>query len=162
MSIAEAREARERQLHEILERLDRLETDPIPPKMPEAMQQIIVGLGSDWQKTSKQITDLLEDVDALAQAHKDIVIAVAEGIERVDRSERRIQGTIKRAQKKLADHGFVDEGLDAEVDQLQLIDGDRGKEPGVQPVRDEVASVKETPSSIEGVTLEQLRKARGL
>jgi len=149
-------------LARIFDRLDRLETAPAPPQLSEEMQEIVFKVGGDWGSINTKIEGLVEDVDALVQAHKDIVIAVAEGIERVDRSERRIQGTVKRAQKKLAEHGFVDEGLEAEVDGLQLIDGDRGKEPGVQPVRSEVASAEETPSSVAGVTQQQLRRARGI
>ncbi len=97
---------------------------------------------------------LREKLEALA-------LAVGEGIQRVDRDERRIKATVARAQKKLADSGFADEGLDAEAHDLRLVDGTGGEERGVRAVPDEVAGAAEPASSIEGVTLEQLHRARG-
>lgn len=52
--------------------------------------------------------------------------AVAEGIERVDRSERRIKQTVRRAREKLEAAGYTDDGLEAEAQQLQLLDGQGG------------------------------------
>jgi len=155
-------EALKTQLSINSERLDRLETAPPPSTDTDLLQETNANYARELEKAVGQIDQLNVDLNDLVQAHKDIVIAVAEGIERVDRSERRIQGTVKRAQKKLANHGFVDEGLEAENDQLQLIDGDRGKEPGMQPVRNEMEGADEAISSIEGVTRAQLRRARGI
>lgn len=74
---------------------------------------------------------LWKAVGELADRIDEMRHAVAEGIERVDRSERRIKQTVRRAREKLADAGFTDDGVEAEAQQLQLLDGERGGEGGM-------------------------------
>jgi hypothetical protein len=71
-------------------------------------------------------------IDALADQLQDQTLAIAEGIERVDRSERRVRSAVARAQKRLSDAGYEDEGVEAEAVQLQFLDGGTGK--GVPPM----------------------------
>jgi len=86
--------------------------------------------------------------------------AIAEGIERTARAERRIGQTVARARQRLADSGVVDEGLEAENRGLKLIDDD---DRGIQPQTDPAARADyaDQPSSIQGVSASTLRAARG-
>jgi len=61
-------------------------------------------------------------------------LAIAEGIERVERAERRIKQTVRRARKELEERGLTDDGLEAEAFELQLLDGDRSKQSELPPV----------------------------
>lgn len=80
---------------------------------------------------SSQVGDLRERMDRLT-------IAVAEGIEHVERAERRVRATVARARRELSEDGVAHPGLEAEHAQLRDGDGDGGEERGVQPVREEV------------------------
>jgi len=88
--------------------------------------------------------------------------AVAEGIERVERTENRIKATIQRAKKELADGGHESPGLDAEARELRLVDGAGGEERGVPALPEEVAEFAGEASSVPGVTVEELQRARGM
>lgn len=90
----------------------------------------------------------------------DLVVAIAEGIERTDRAERRVRSVVQRARKELAKLGYEDPGLEAEAQELRLVDGDGGEEDGVRPVPASVETGSEA-SSVRGVPLDVLRRARG-
>lgn len=98
----------------------------------------------------------------LGAAFKEITIAVAEGIERVDRSERRIKATVRRARKELADRGLVDDGLEAENYELSLLDGGGGEEGELPAMHPEVDEVADAPSNIAGLPASVLLRLRGL
>jgi len=101
-----------------------------------------------------------EDVQADLKEYK---IALAEGIERVDRSERRIKATVARARKELEARGYKDPGLDAEDYQLRLLDGVGSAEGNLQPVRDAVGADTPLRSGIPGLSgaeLQAIREAR--
>lgn len=127
--------------------LERLET---------ALRQITVDAGAGERidriqdVVKKQVFDLAQAHDELVEdfeAHRELVreevkkqnLAIAEGIEHVDRAERRVRTSVRRAQKRLEEHGFVDPTVEAEADGLRELDGDRGPTGGVQPVREGVA-----------------------
>jgi len=101
------------------------------------------------------------NIDLVARMDR-LTLGVAEGIEKVERKEKRIDAVIGRARKELADVGLESPGLEAEVDDLRLVDAGRSEGQGVQPVREEVAGYGDTPSSIPGVSVEQLRRIRGM
>ena len=105
---------------------------------------------------------LAEEVAAIRAWRNDITLAVDEGIKRVDRAERRIKQTVTRARKELEERGFTDPGLDAEAHELRVIDGEGGDVEGVPPVSEDVEEPGDEPSSIPGVSLSQLHRARGL
>ena len=88
--------------------------------------------------TGSNLEPVWKAIQELQTAHGQIVVAVAQGIEHVDRSERRVRAAVKRAKKRFDDAGFADEGLDAEEEQLYLLDGQLGQEeelPGLsEPV----------------------------
>jgi len=79
----------------------------------------------------------------LRQTTKELTLAIAEGIERVDRSERRVRSAVGRAKKRLEDAGFEDAGVDAEAESLRYGDGGGSDGQGVLPLR---ASVGEAPN----------------
>ena len=154
-------------LAEIRDRVERLETAPVPdlpPQLEATLAQLskrdgelhddIVARDLDWLALS----DHMDDVDGW---RKEIVIAVSEGIERTDRAERRIKASVQRAQKKLESLGYVDDGIEAEVAELRLIDGDRSEKGGVPTVSTPVENVAPEGSSVRGVPLETLKRARG-
>jgi len=70
---------------------------------------------------------------------KQLTLAVAEGIEKVERSESRINSVVKSAQKEFKKQGFTTPGIEAEDQQLRLVDGAGSEERGVPPVREKVA-----------------------
>lgn len=110
--------------------IERIETAPPPPV--------------DLEPIREQLRQLVDGHNALRQDLQELEheskLAIAEGIERVDRAERRVRAAVGRARKRMEDLGYVDEGLEAEAAQLQLGDGALSEEEGVQPVRAGVAS----------------------
>ena len=84
-------------------------------------------------------SDALEDLDRRVVQ---VTLATAEGIERVDRAERRIRSTVQRARKELAEHGYESDGLEAESKEIRLVDVARGEDDGVQPLRLDVGEVE--------------------
>lgn len=105
--------------------------------------------------------ELRKELERMVTWRNEITAAVAEGITRVDRSERRVKASIKRARRQLADLGLVDDGLEAEAGELLEGDEQPSRAREVPPVQPPVEDPDETPSSIPGVTLGQLRRARG-
>jgi len=135
------------QLASILARLDALESAPLLPLHAELFDPRLDALETGF--------------DRITSDFKATNFAVSEGIERTDRSERRIHATIKRARKELGKLGYEDPGLEAEAHELRLIDGDGGLDGGVPAVPAEVEEAESTPSSIPGVTAAQLRRRWG-
>jgi len=89
------------------------------------------GLGERIESTPSWVESQYDD-SPLKRQLADLTQAVAEGIERVDRAERRVKATVRSAKKELADAGFQHPGLNAEDAQLQLVD-DIGVDPGPLP-----------------------------
>jgi len=147
-AVRNAIEGMQEQLASILTRLEGLESAPRLPLHSEL--------------TEPRLDALETGFDRLLSDFKATNFAVSEGIERTDRSERRIHATIKRARKELGKLGYEDPGLEAEAHELRLIDGDGGADGGVPAVPTEVAEVESAPSSIPGVTAEQLRRRWGV
>ncbi len=109
------------------------------------------------------LDDVVTTVNEFREWKGDIIVAVDEGIREVKRREERVKATVRRAQKELAEVGYEHPGLEAEATELQLIDGGGGEDPGVPPMYEDMADASQgpEPSSIPGVTAEQLRRARG-
>ena len=169
----------------IHDRLERLESVPEQAQLEESLrsaQTEIVALRASQDHTQtvvdvldKRIEDLATsplsikrldalqaDLERLTTRMKELTHATAEGIERVERSERRVQNTIQRSRKELAQFGYESAGLEAEAAELRLVDGGGGEESQLPTVRPEVAEPAEESSSLPGVTLAQLRQIRGL
>ena len=94
---------------------------------------------------------------------KELTLAIGEGIERVSRAENRVKATITRARKELASHGLLDPGIEAEVEELRLVDGDRGEDGEVLPLSSSVEATSEADdeASLKRMTAVNLR-LRGL
>jgi len=142
-----ALEALREQLGGYLARLEGLESAPTPGDRVTNLEE----LASAQERT---LADQQQKI-------KDLTFAVSEGIERTDRAERRIRNAIQRARKELAARGFDDPGLEAEDQELRIVDGDGGGDRGVPAVSEEVAAVEPAPSSIRGVSADQLRRRWG-
>lgn len=110
-----------------------------------------------------RVAELEAEVATFRARDKTFALAIEEGIERVDRAERRIKATVARAKKELRDNGAASTAaLDEEALNLFGADDERSASSGVPPVSTEVESVDEAPSSIRGVSRETLRRVRGM
>jgi len=154
-------------LDDIRARVDHLETAPVPD-LPPSIDARLTDLSrrdADLEDrlllNAQSLAELFERFEALDGWRKEIVIAVGEGIERTDRAERRIKASVQRARKQLESLGYIDDGLESEAVDLRLLDGDGSTKGGVPPVPAEVANAPEESSSIRGVSVETLKRARG-
>jgi len=129
-------------------------------------QQIAPDPPYDDQQLRSEIEDLrsatASDFEQIADRMKTQTLAIAEGIERVDRSERRVDATLKRARKKFAAGGYEDPGTEAEVEGLRLLDGDGIGTGGLPTLQPGVDNPGDRPSSVPGITVAQLQRVRGL
>jgi hypothetical protein len=87
---------------------------------------------------SRRVEELTRDQAESGVRMNELTMAVAEGIQHVDRAERRVKATVARARKQLEEHGLESPGLEAEWAEVRDGNGDGGEERGVQPVREEV------------------------
>ncbi len=78
-------------------------------------------------------------LDAHAARFEELIFAVSEGISKVERAESRIRATVRRARAELEEHGTYSPALDAEAQELRVIDGGGGEAEGVPPVPESVA-----------------------
>jgi len=121
--------------------------------LAESLSARIEGLGTESDRTMAAITELHDEA-------KRTTLAVADGIERVDRAHHRIKATVARAKAELKKLGYSDPGVEAEDRELRLVDGEGSDTGGLQPVQKEVGSPQDAPSSVKGVTLGQLQRGR--
>lgn len=94
-----------------------------------------------------------------------LTLAVAEGIQHVERAENRIRATVRRAREELLDAGFEPSpGLEAEARELRLVDGEGSARRELPAVRAEVEDDGELvaiPGVPGRVTRGQLRSLHG-
>lgn len=110
---------------------DRYET-PVPIAYDDqAVRRAIDVLTENHETLDDALRALAEDI-------RDQTLAIAEGIERTDRAERRVKAVVTRAKRKLADDGFLDEALDAEAASLRRDDEASGGANGVPPMQQNV------------------------
>lgn len=168
-SLPNAREANDsavefdrRQLLQSIEgRIERLETAP-PPTIDASQITRAIDSQQDRLGALDTVSTLADRrLGALERAHTQMTQALADGIERNDRAERRVRAVVARARKELADSGVADPGLEAESQQLRLLDGEGSEAQGVSPVPAVVGDAAHEASSVKGVTVEQLRHVRG-
>ena len=86
--------------------------------------------------------------------------AVAEGVQRVQRSESRIRSIVQGARRELQEHGFEHPGVEAEAEQLQLVNESDREQEQVPAVQESVADDSQLPSSVPGISLAQMRRIR--
>jgi len=139
-----------------------------PSEHPDTVEKLrVIGEKQLENRTAiegltETIATFAESIEQLNNEIKETRLAVSEGIERVDRSERRIKATVARARSELESRGYKDPGLDAEAFELRDIDGNGSDESGLPAVPETVVESASQISSIRGVATEQLRRVRGL
>lgn len=111
-----------------LDRKERLETALTDATGPAYDDTAVRSALDSHRAHIEALTDAVSDLEEKAREQ---TLAIAEGIERVDRAERRVRAAVQRARKRLEEHGYSDEGLEAEAEQLQLIDGDGSEDEGM-------------------------------
>lgn len=105
-------------------------------EVPEALRGRVAELElltEDYKPHREFFTQALEDLAERSDEHtdrfKELTRAVAEGIEHVDRSERRVRAAVRRAEKRLDEAGYTDPALEGEIEGLRAIDeAERGAE----------------------------------
>jgi len=113
--------------------IERMETAPTPTYDDEELRNAL-------RSHRAHIEELTDAVADLEEGQREQTLAIAEGIERVDRAERRVRAAVGRARKRMEDLGYIDEGLEAEAAQLREIDGDDGPEQRMLPLHEGMAA----------------------
>jgi len=127
------------------------------------LSRIVDALGKiEWPTIEPAAVEQDPRVTSLLTRMDDLTTAVAEGIQNVRRAENRVRAVVKSARKELAASGFEDPGVEAEVEQLQFVDGGDGRTEPVPPVPEEVADLESVPSTIAGLSVAQVRRIRGI
>jgi hypothetical protein len=109
-----------------------------------------------------ELADYLASIDTkmegLERTTRNLQLDLEEGIQRVDRAERRTRAVVTKARRELRDAGFEHPGIEAEVADLHLLDGGIGPEEGLPAVREDVAMGPPdvSPSAVPGLTVNQL------
>ena len=85
----------------------------------------------------------------LERQQKEVFQAVADGIDHVDRNEKRVRGIVLGAKRRFETEGYVDPGVEAEADTLPLFDGASGPEEEVRAVSGAVEATG--PNPFQGV-----------
>lgn len=152
--LRETVEALRASLDGINDRIGAIESAPRAPREDSEVLRLVELHGA-------RIADIEATLAPLPSWRKEILLAVSEGIERTDRAERRVQAVVKSARKQLADLGIEHVGIEAEAEGLRPVDGDESEEEELRLMPDDVADPGDQPSSIPGVSLSQLRRARG-
>ena len=148
-------------LGDLMGKIAHLESVPTATVDPEVVAAAVAAHLERIDELAAVVDELATQGKELDDRVREYVIALAEGIERVDRSERRVKATVARARKELEARGLVDPGVEAESEELRLVDAARGSDRGMSPVRQTVEPAFPAPSSIPGVSAEQLRTLRG-
>jgi len=149
----------------ILSRIEALETPPdtafTPQQATEVRAMIALAIGAQVRSLDARFEGLDGGIESLEEKQKTLVFAVAEGIERTERAERRINATVARARKELRKQGFESSGLESEAVELRIVDGDGSAEGEVPTLPAGVEPPHETPSSVKGVPAATLARVRG-
>jgi len=77
---------------------------------------------------------------ALESDVKDLYLAVADGIDHVDRNEKRVRGIVLGAKRRFEASDYFDPGVDAEADTLPEHDASGERAEGVLPLQEPVES----------------------
>lgn len=101
----------------------------------ETALQTVAEIIDELQETCSTLTARMEATDSDLT---EVKLAVDDGIRHVDRAERRIRATVKRAREQLSEHGLESAGLEAEAAELRVIDGGGSEPEGVQPVPEDM------------------------
>ena len=109
-------------------RIHGIDTAPVRPT-PEAY---------DDSPIRHRLTELADDIETLAERIRNQNVAIAEGIERTDRAERRVRSAVNRARSRMEALGYADESIDAEAEGLRELDGAAGNGERLSAVLEDV------------------------
>lgn len=154
-------------LNDIITRLEYLESREILTQHSPELAELHAKIDSlppyvpppDYSAVFDSIDNKIGELHKLSGETR---LAVSEGIERTDRSERRIKSVVARSQAQLEEHGLTDDALDAEASEIFLIDDDGSQERELSPMRPEVENFGVKTSSVAGVDAQTLRRVRGI
>jgi len=130
----------EKSINDICERLEQVASRPIPQDVLPLVTAIQGNLGTLMEEIGRLrekntgVLELQAEVTNLHEVLRKQNAAIAEGIERTARTERRINSTVQRARGELKKQGLEHTGLEEEAAQLQLVDAVGSALPGLHPV----------------------------
>jgi len=91
----------------------------------------------------------------------DLTLAVSEGVNNVQRSERRVRAVVTSARRQLAEAGYEHAGVEAETGELRSLDAESGNGEPVPAVPEGVDDATgDRASVIPGITVRQMQVAR--
>jgi len=122
-------------LDRVQEGIKALESRPLPAAEPDTR---VDRVSEQFERADRMVREHADGLQDLDRRMVELTLATSEGIERVERAERRIRATVARARKELAAEGFESPALEAEAAELRLVDGNGSEELGVQPLREDV------------------------
>lgn len=99
-------------------------------------------------------------IDVIEGKVSDLTLALAEGIQRVQRSENRVRHIVAGAKRELAEAGFSHPGVDAEATELRQLDGAASEEEELPAMPESVAADAYEPSPVPGVSMSMFRRSR--
>ncbi len=105
------------------------------------------------------VAELAGMMEGVLEGQTKLTLAVAEGIDRVSRSERRVNATVARARKELAEVGLESPGLEAEAAELRLLDGGASDGSELPPVQHHVEETQSPPRGIPGTFSQEVLQA---
>jgi len=112
--------------------LPRASKGVVPPKIEP------LSPANDMFSTTEVMEKVVSIEGNLQRQLDRLTLAIAEGIERTDRAEKRVQKTVQGAKRLVAAHGLEHGGLDAEVAELAERNGEDIEEAEVLEVREVV------------------------
>lgn len=101
----------------------------------------------EWIQTS--LMDLAKTVDRNAADIDKLRLAVSDGIERVDRAEKRVQKTVASARRLVAENGLEHAGIEAEAAEIAERDDAPAASPEMPPLPEYVEP--SGPTGIPGI-----------
>lgn len=92
------------------------------------------------EKLAQHLDAIVDRVNEHDGRFGELTLAVDEGIKHVDRSERRVRSTVRRAVQRMEEAGYIDEAVEAEAAGIRELDAEERGEEELQPV----------PADVEG------------
>lgn len=106
----------------------------------EALQGRLAGVEQLSGSEALKAHDTRSVVESHTARLEELLFAVSEGIQKVERTENRIRATVRRAKEQLEDGGVSSPALDAEASELRLLDGGARETEQVPSVPERVAT----------------------
>jgi len=88
----------------------------------------------------EEVKYLNDRADAIDRRIEALTLAVADGIDHVQRNEKRVRGIVLGAKRRFEASDYYDPGVDAEADTLPQRDEESGRDEGVLPLQPDVES----------------------